>query len=100
MGVTVSLSGIILASLGPLRRSRFLFSFGPTYIRHDENGDRTVTREAYAEELAGVHKARRGIRVVVYDHSFTSDRAWFRFSFQWPDQRPEKKQSRDAELPR
>ena len=52
---------------------------GPHYIRHDENGDRTVTREAYAAELAGVHKDRPGIRVVVYDHSFTDDRAWFRF---------------------
>jgi hypothetical protein len=58
---------------------------GPQYIRHDENGDRTVTREAYAAELAAVHKDRPGIRVVVYDHSFTTDRAWFRFSFQWPD---------------
>ena len=47
---------------------------GADYIRHDENGDRTVTREAYAEELAGVHKGRPGIRVVVYDHSFTDDR--------------------------
>ena len=55
------------------------------YIRHDENGDRTVTREAYAAELATIHKERPGIRVVVYDHSFTEDRAWFRFSFQWPD---------------
>ena len=58
---------------------------GPTYIRHDENGDRTVTREAYAAELMGVHKDRTGIRVAVYDHSFTADRAWFRFSFHWPD---------------
>jgi hypothetical protein len=67
---------------------------GQHYIRHDENGDRTVTREAYAEELAGVHRARPGIRVVVYDHSFTTDRAWFRFSFQWPDPTTGEKQSR------
>ena len=67
---------------------------GPHYIRHDENGDRTVTREAYAAELAGVHKDRPGIRVVVYDHSFTDDRAWFRFSFQWPDPKTGEKQSR------
>jgi predicted SnoaL-like aldol condensation-catalyzing enzyme len=67
---------------------------GPTYIRHDENGDRTVTREAYAEELAGVHKSRPGIRVVVYDHSFTTGRAWFRFSFQWNDTKTGEKQSR------
>jgi hypothetical protein len=25
---------------------------GPTYTRHDEAGDRTVTRDAYAAELA------------------------------------------------
>jgi hypothetical protein len=56
---------------------------GPHYIRHDENGDRTVTREAYAAELASIHRERPGIRVVVYDHSFTADRAWFRFSFRW-----------------
>jgi hypothetical protein len=67
---------------------------GSDYIRHDENGDRSVTREAYAEELASVHKGRPGIRVVVYDHSFTEDRAWFRFSFQWPDPKTGEKQSR------
>jgi hypothetical protein len=67
---------------------------GPNYIRHDENGDRTVTREAYAAELAGVHKARPGIRVVVYDHTFTTDRAWFRFTFQWTDGATGEKQSR------
>ncbi len=58
---------------------------GSHYIRHDEKGDRTVTREAYAAELAAIHKERPGTRVVVYDHSFTDDRAWFRFSFVWPD---------------
>lgn len=67
---------------------------GPHYIRHDENGDRTVTREAYAAELAGIHKARLVIRVVVYDHSFTTDRAWFRFSFQWQDATTGEPQSR------
>jgi hypothetical protein len=56
------------------------------YIRHDENGDRTVTRDAYAAEIAATRKERPGIRVVVYDHSFAGDRAWFRFAFKWPDQ--------------
>ncbi|BFG80336.1 hypothetical protein PTKU46_83700 [Paraburkholderia terrae] len=55
------------------------------YIRHDEAGDRTVTREAYAVEIAAVQKQRPGIRVVVYDHSFAGDRAWFRFAFKWTD---------------
>lgn len=67
---------------------------GSHYIRHDDNGDRTVTREAYAAELAAVHRDRPGLRVVVYDHSFTADRAWFRFSFQWPDPATGEKQSR------
>ena len=78
------------------------------YIRHDENGDRTVTRDAYAAELAAIHKARPGqarpgqarpgpgqarpgrpgIRVVVYDHSFAGDRPWFRFVLKWPDPKP------------
>jgi hypothetical protein len=58
---------------------------GSHYVRHDEKGDRTVTREAYAAELAAVHADRPGTRIVVYDHSFTNDRAWFRFSFVWPD---------------
>lgn len=56
---------------------------GSHYVRHDEKGDRTVTREDYAAELAAVHKDRPGIRVVVYDHTFSHDRAWFRFCFQW-----------------
>jgi hypothetical protein len=58
---------------------------GPHYIRHDERGDRTVTREAYAAEIAAIHKERPDIRVVVYDHSFEGDRAWFRFAFKWTD---------------
>lgn len=58
---------------------------GPHYIRHDEAGDRTVTREAYAAEIAKVQEDRPGIRVVVYDHSFEGDRAWFRFAFKWTD---------------
>jgi hypothetical protein len=57
----------------------------PNYIRHDEAGDRTVTREAYAAEIAKTRQERPGIRVVVYDHSFEGDRAWFRFAFRWTD---------------
>jgi hypothetical protein len=60
---------------------------GPEYIRHDQKGDRTVTRAAYAAEIEEVHKNRPGIRVVVYDHSFQGDRAWFRFAFKWTDQK-------------
>ncbi len=58
---------------------------GDNYIRHDQKGDRTVPRDAYAAEIEHVHRARPGIRVVVYDHSFEPDRAWFRFAFKWSD---------------
>jgi hypothetical protein len=67
---------------------------GPHYIRHDERGDRTVTRDEYAAELQAAHKDRPGIRVVVYDHSFTTDRAWFRFAFIWPDPASGERRSR------
>jgi hypothetical protein len=31
---------------------------GPTYIRHDEAGDRTVTPDAYAAEIANTRQER------------------------------------------
>lgn len=55
------------------------------YIRHDPKGDRTVTQDAYVAEVASIHKDRPDIRVIVYDHSFSGDRAWFRFAFKWTD---------------
>jgi SnoaL-like polyketide cyclase len=58
---------------------------GPFYIRHDETGDRTVTRQDYAAELAKIREERPDIRVAVYDHGFKGDRAWFRFAFKWTD---------------
>ena len=67
---------------------------GPNYIRHDEKGDRTVTREAYAAEIAAMRTERPDIRVVVYDHSFEGDRAWFRFSFKWTDPKTGEPRSR------
>jgi hypothetical protein len=67
---------------------------GSHYIRHDEKGDRTVTREAYAAELAATREERPGVRIVVYDHSFSNDRAWFRFSFKWPDPKTGEPRSR------
>lgn len=57
----------------------------PNYIRHDETGDRTVTREAYAAEIAKARQERPHLRFVVYDHRFEGDRAWFRFTFKWTD---------------
>lgn len=58
---------------------------GDHYIRHDEGGTRTVARDAYAAEIAKVRQERPDIRVVVYDHAFEGDRAWFRFAFRWTD---------------
>lgn len=55
------------------------------YVRHDASGERTVSAESYAAELASVKEARPGIRVVVYDHMFAGKRAWFRFTFKWRD---------------
>jgi hypothetical protein len=52
------------------------------YIRHDEKGDRTVTPEAYAAEIAKTREERPNTRFVVYDHSFEGDRARFRFTAQ------------------
>jgi len=66
---------------------------GSHYIRHDEGGDRTVTREAYAAQIAKTRAERPNIRVVVYDHSF-EDRAWFRFAFKWPDPKTGEARSR------
>ncbi len=57
------------------------------YIRHDENGDRTVSRDAYAKEIAQIQAERADIRVVVYDHTFEGDWAWLRFAFKWSDRK-------------
>jgi SnoaL-like domain len=67
---------------------------GPNYIRHDEAGNRTVTRDAYAAEIAAIRSERPDIRVVVYDHSFNGTRAWFRFAFKWTDAKTGEPRSR------
>lgn len=53
------------------------------YTRHDESGSRTVSRDEYLNEMKGVHADRPDIRVIVFDHDFGEDRAWFRFMFRW-----------------
>lgn len=60
---------------------------GKDYVRHDEKGDRTVTGEAYAAEIAAIREERPSTRFVVYDHAFEGDRAWFRFTFNWTDRK-------------
>ena len=57
----------------------------PSYIRHDDAGDRTVTREAYAAELARLRRDRPDVRIVVYDHALKGNRAWYRFTMTWTD---------------
>jgi hypothetical protein len=57
----------------------------PAYLRHEAAGDRTVTAESYAGELAKMKADRPGVRVAVYDHLFVGNRAWFRFTFKWRD---------------
>ncbi len=57
----------------------------PAYIRHDGKGDRVVSRDDYAAELKQFREDRPGIRVLVFDHAFEGDRAWFRFKFTWSD---------------
>ena len=58
---------------------------GPNYIRHDEAGDRTVTREAYEAEIANFRQERPHTRFIAYDHAFNGDRAWFRLMVKWTD---------------
>ena len=67
---------------------------GDHYIRHDEGGDRAVTRDAYAAEIAKIQQERPGIRVVVYHHAFEGNRAWFRFAFKWTDPKTGEARSR------
>jgi hypothetical protein len=53
-----------------------------------------VTPAEYAAELEAAHKARPNTRIVVYDHEFTADRAWFRFNLVWDDASTGEKRSR------
>jgi SnoaL-like domain len=67
---------------------------GEHYIRHDEAGDRTVTREAYAAEIAKIRAgaARHPGRRV--HHALEGNRAWFRFAFKWTDSKTGQLRSR------
>ena len=41
-----------------------------------------------------MHEEPQGIRVVVYDHTFQGNRAWFRFAFKWTDTKTGEARSR------
>jgi hypothetical protein len=45
-------------------------------------------------EIAKIRQEWPDIRVVVYDHGFEGNRAWFRFAFKWTDQKTGEPQSR------
>jgi hypothetical protein len=66
----------------------------PNYIRHDEAGDRVVTREVYATELAKLRQDRPDVRIIVYDHTLQGNRAWYRFTMRWTDQESGKVRTR------
>src|SRR5271154_222177 len=66
----------------------------PNYIRHDDAGDRTVTREAYAAEIEKMRQERPNLPIIVYDQTFQGDRAWFRFEFKWTDAKPRETRTR------
>ena len=66
----------------------------PSYIRHDESGTRRVTPAEYAAELAANRLLRPNTRIVVYDHTLASDRAWFRFTLMWNDASTGEKRTR------
>jgi hypothetical protein len=57
----------------------------PQYIRHDEIGDRIVTPESYAAEIAATRTAMPGLRFVIHDQTFQGDRVWVRSTLRWRD---------------
>ena len=40
---------------------------------------------AFIRGVAKTRQERPGIWIVVYDHTFEGDRAWFHFAFKWTD---------------
>jgi hypothetical protein len=52
---------------------------GKAHIRHDEQGTRSVTPEAYTAEVATAQRERPHTRFIVHDHDIMGDRAWFHF---------------------
>jgi hypothetical protein len=69
---------------------------GASYIRHGEAGDRTVTREAYTAEIVRTREEHPNTRFIVFDHSFSGDRAWFRFTLTWTDPKSGQRQTREG----
>lgn len=53
---------------------------GPTYVRHEARGSRTVTAAEYAAEVAGIQRALPGVRFLVHDCLVAGDRLWVRWT--------------------
>jgi hypothetical protein len=56
--------------------------------------DHTTFGTTKRAEIAKIREERPDIRVVVYDHSFKGNRAWFRFAFKWTDPKTAEPRSR------
>ena len=57
----------------------------PQYIRHDAVGDRVVTRETYAAEIATTRKALTDLHFIVHDQTLQGDLIWIRTTLRWTD---------------
>jgi len=53
---------------------------GPSYVRHEATGTRTVTPEEYAAEIAGTRGAMPDLRFVLHDCAAIGDRVWTRWT--------------------
>jgi len=53
---------------------------GPTYVRHEAKGSRTVTAAQYAAEISSVRRALPGVHFLVHDCTAAGDRLWVRWT--------------------
>ena len=58
---------------------------GPSYVRHEPQGTRTVTPEEYREEIAASRKKLPDIRFTMHDQATQGDKAWFRWTLNGTD---------------
>jgi predicted ester cyclase len=60
---------------------------GPSYLRHQATGTRTVTPEEYAAEIGQIRGAMPDIRFHLHDCAAIGDRVWTRWTMEGTDQR-------------
>ena len=58
---------------------------GPSYVRHEPQGTRTVTPEEYREVIAAVRKRLPDVRFTMHDQAAQGDRAWVRWTMNGTD---------------